>query len=98
MVSAAQQAMGGSTGLGGMLANLAGFAGIKDRIASELGVNPATLDEFETEAKAMLADGKITHDEIEAEFAKLAAAKGIPQPALDMVMGMLKGGSTPAQE
>lgn len=91
IVSAAQQAVGSIPGVGDLLGKFAGFGAIKDEIAQKLGVNPATLDEFENEVKTLLADGKISAEEMHAEISKLAAAKGIPQAAIDMVMGMLGG-------
>lgn len=86
-------AAGSIPGASKILGNLAGLGdleALKAKAAQQLGISPAVLDEFAREAQALLADGKLTPDEIEMELKKLAAAKGIPQQAIDMAMGMLK--------
>lgn len=86
-------AAGSIPGASKLLGNLAGLGDIealKAKAAQQLGISPAALDEFAQEAQALLADGKLSPDEIEAELSKLAASKGIPQQAIDMAMGMLK--------
>ena len=86
-------AAGSIPGASKILGNLAGLGdleALKAKAAQQLGISPAVLDEFAREAQALLADGKLTPDEIEMELKKLAAAKGIPQQAIDMSMGMLK--------
>lgn len=93
IVSAASAIPGASKLLGNLAGNLPGLgdlSALKAKAAQQLGISPQALDEFEAEAKALLADGKLTPQEIEAELVKLAQAKGIPQQAIDMAMQVMK--------
>ena len=80
---------------GGLVAQIEALTGIKEKLATEFGISPALLDEFTTEAHVLLADGKISPDEVGAEIAKLAAAKGIPPQAVEMAQKMLGGLQAP---
>jgi hypothetical protein len=93
LFSQAASAVGGLKGAAGLIEKIADMSSVKKAIAQQFGVKPAVLDEFEKEAKEILADGKISREEAEAALGKLAAAKGIPQQAVDMVLTVLKGGT-----
>ncbi len=80
----------GASKLLGNLSGLGDLTALKAKAAQQLGVSPAALDEFEVEAKALLADGKLTPQEIESELVKLANAKGIPPQAIQMAMQLMR--------
>lgn len=80
----------GASKLIGNLAGLGNIEALKAKAAQQLGIDPKNLDEFEQEAKAILADGALTSEEMRAALSKVAQAKGIPQQAIDMAMKMLQ--------
>lgn len=80
----------GASKLLGNLSGLGDLTALKAKAAQQLGVSPAALDEFEAEAKALLADGKLTPQEIETELVKLANSKGIPPQAIQMAMQLMR--------
>lgn len=80
----------GASKLLGNLAGLGDLEALKARAAQQLGISPQVLDEFGQEAQKLLADGKLTPDEVEAELTKLGTAKGIPPQAIQMAMKMMR--------
>lgn len=50
-----------------------------DQHAAIAGMNPAMLQEMTRQLKRMLADGKITEDEVRAQLAHVASKIGIPK-------------------
>jgi hypothetical protein len=86
----AASAIPGASKLLGNLAGLGDLAALKAKAAQKLGVSPAVLDEFEAEAKTLLADGKLTPQEMETELVKLAQKKGIPPQAIQMAMQLMR--------
>lgn len=93
ILGAAGSIPGASKLLGNLAGNLSGLgdlSALKAKAAQQLGVSVQALDEFEAEAKALLADGKLTPQEMEAELIKLAQKKGIPPQAIQMAMQLMK--------
>lgn len=80
----------GASKLLGSLAGLGDLEALKAKAAQQLGISPQALDEFGQEAQKLLADGKLTPQEIEAELTKLGEAKGIPPQAIQMAMKMMR--------
>ncbi len=80
----------GASKLLGNLAGLGNLDALKAKAAQQLGISPAILDDFAREAQEILADGKITPDEVKAKLSALGAAKGIPQQAIDMALKLMQ--------
>ncbi len=57
--------------------------------AAQMGISSTAIDEFMKEAQAILADGKITHEEIEAKMTALAKSKGLPSEGIGKALQML---------
>jgi threonine synthase len=68
---------------------------IKKQIA-HLGVSPKLIEEFTKDTQDILADGKITKEEVIAKIRELAEAKGIPASVSGAVAGMIAE-KTPAK-
>jgi hypothetical protein len=80
----------GASKLLGNLAGLGDIEALKAKAAQQLGISATALDEFAKEAQEILADGKITADEVKTKLSALGAAKGIPQQAIDMALKMMQ--------
>ncbi len=80
----------GASKLLGSLSGLGDIEALKAKAAQQLGITPQALDEFAKEAQALLADGKITPEEVEPKLLALGQAKGIPPQAIQMAMKMMK--------
>lgn len=88
--------LGSIPGAASLLGSLGDMAGLKAAAAAKLGISTTALDEFETEAKAILADGKITPAEIEGRIAALAESKGIPAEVVQMALKMMGQQASPS--
>jgi hypothetical protein len=58
--------------------------------AADLGISSEIFDELATSAKEMLADGKLSKEEIIAEVKKLAEQKGVSPDVIEKVLGFLQ--------
>lgn len=86
----AAKAVPGASKLLGSLAGLGDLEALKAKAAQQLGITPQALDEFAQEAQAMLADGKISPEEVEPKLLALGQSKGIPPQAIQMAMKMMR--------
>ena len=79
------------TNIIGEVEGVAAKFGLTDELnkaVTALGVSPATVTEIEGKAKELLAGG-MNKDAIVAQLTTLAQSKGVPQPAIDMIMKMI---------
>ena len=78
----AKKLMGNATG---------GTAGMMAKVAGMTGMSPAAMEQVVAELKGLLADGKITPDELRAELTKMTAKMGVPQAMVPTVVdGVMK--------
>ncbi len=75
--------------LGGIAENL--FAGVAAKVAGAVGIAPEKMQALITQAEEMMADGKITPEEVEMKIAELARAHGVPANLVDTAVSMVMG-------
>jgi polyhydroxyalkanoate synthesis regulator phasin len=65
------------------------MAAAKQR-AADLGISSGVFDELIAKAKEMIADGKISKEEVMSEVKRLAESKGVPSGIFDILSGLFK--------
>jgi hypothetical protein len=58
--------------------------------AAELGISSETFDEVSAKAKEILADGKVSGEEMLAQVKAFAEEKGLPTDIAEKLSGMLQ--------
>lgn len=58
--------------------------------AADLGISSEIFDEVTAKAKELMADGKLSKEEVLVEVKKLAEEKGVSSEMVDKVLGFLQ--------
>jgi hypothetical protein len=67
---------------------LAGFA---QKAATAVGVAPEKVQSMIKQAEEIMADGKVTPQEVEMKIAEIARAHGVPANLIDTAVSMVMG-------